>query len=123
MQKVVLMLKRSSMVLGLVLSIGMALGFADGAPAAGASDKNAAEKNAISTDAKEHCDKSKADCPKAADCPKGAECPKDKHCPKGSQCHKKHGEVKAKAALPAGSTVAPAEKPAEAGKETVPATH
>ncbi len=107
------------------LSLGMALSFADGAPAAVASDKNAAEKTAISTEAKENCDKSKAECPKGMECPKGAECPKDKHCPKGAQCHK-HGGMKAQ---PAGSTVAPAEKPAEArkaadaSKEKAPVAH
>ncbi len=103
------------MLFGLVLSLGMAWCFAEGAPAAGASDKNAAEKNAITTEAKENCDKSKADCPKAAECPKGAVCLRNKKCAKG-QCAK-HGEVKAKAVEPAGSTVAPAEKPAEAGKD------
>lgn len=88
------MFKNKIKIAGIILSLGLAWSLAEGVKSI-ASDKNAAEKNAIATESNANCEKHMADCAKhdQADCPKG------KDCPKGSQCHKHGMKGKAKSGV------------------------
>ena len=96
------MFKNKIKIAGIILSLGLAWSLAEGVKSI-ASDKNAAEKNAIATESNANCEKHMADCAKhdKADCPKhsDADCPKGKDCPKGSQCHKHGMKGKAKSGV------------------------
>lgn len=73
-------------ILSLILVAGLAFSFGEAAKsntsATKATDKSALEKNAISLNEKENCEKDTANCPKMADCPKEKQCPKDHNCEK-----------------------------------------